>query len=255
MIYTIDLLHHVHLSLMCAATLLWCRRQRVIQNATIESVMVQSWVCVRNICRVMKLQVVLEVDRNEVDLESQRLGGLLTQLLENLKRKNAVALSQCILASNGLNDYDEPSKKRKRVPSDAVVDGKTTKKSKAKHVNIPKVAVCTAWSTWFSATLYCCVSICPQVHGPTHYSRNLRKFGSGLNFDTCHWELFHRDAVVQPFKTVLFCCTCPLLWRSACATPPPSRTRMRDVKKACCTASTTSTTAMCFSRASSLRAR
>ena len=99
----------------------------------------------------MKLQVALEVDRKEVDLESQRLGGLLTQLLTSLKRKNAVALSLCISASNGLNDGDEPSKKRKRVPSDAVIDGKKAKKPKAKHVNIPKVGVRIVWSTWLTA--------------------------------------------------------------------------------------------------------
>ena len=40
------------------------------------------------------------------------------------------------------------------------------------------------------------------MHALCHYSRNLRKFGSGLNFCTCHWELYHRDGVVKPFKLV-----------------------------------------------------
>lgn len=73
-----------------------------------------------------------------------------------------------------------------------------------KYVNIPKVVVRARAAMLFSCPIKVTHFITPshQVHGPCHYRRNLRKFGCGLNFCTSHWELFHRDGVVKPFKTV-----------------------------------------------------
>ena len=81
--------------------------------------------------------------------------------------------------------------------------GRKKKKRKMKHVNIPKVTAneCTR-DNHLQAHDDLPPSSCKQVHGLCHYDRNMRKFGCGLNFCTCHWELYHRDGVIKPFKTV-----------------------------------------------------
>ena len=68
--------------------------------------MVKSFVCLRNICRVMKLPVVLDADRLELELETELLGSLLTILLGALRVKNAAtfaAFAVVVSASNGLD--------------------------------------------------------------------------------------------------------------------------------------------------------
>ena len=68
--------------------------------------MVKSFVCLRNICRVMKLPVVLDADRLELEVETELLGSLLTILLGALRVKNAAtfaAFAVVVSASNGLD--------------------------------------------------------------------------------------------------------------------------------------------------------
>jgi hypothetical protein len=85
---------------------LLCRKQAVIKDKKIESTMVKSFVCLRNICRVMKLPVVLDADRLELEVETELLGSLLTILLGALREKNAAtfaAFAVVVDASNGLD--------------------------------------------------------------------------------------------------------------------------------------------------------
>ena len=63
------------------------RKQLVIKSKEIESAMVKAFVSLRNICRVMKLRVVHDADRLELELEAEGLGSLLTMLVGAVRKK------------------------------------------------------------------------------------------------------------------------------------------------------------------------
>ena len=80
-------------------------KQLVIKNKEIESAMVKAFVSLRNICRVMKLRVVHDADRLELELEAEALGSLLTMLVGAIRKKNSAtvdAFAAVVDASNGL---------------------------------------------------------------------------------------------------------------------------------------------------------
>ena len=71
-----------------------------------EGVIVRAWVCLRNICRVMKMPVVQEVDRDEVDLERKQFGPLLDTLISGLRKKKTGLFAAAVASSNNLPNDD-----------------------------------------------------------------------------------------------------------------------------------------------------
>jgi hypothetical protein len=85
---------------MCVLT--QYRNQSVIKDKIIEGVIVRAWVCLRNMCRVMKMPVVQEGDRDEIDLEAKQFGPLLDTLISALRKKKTGLFAAAVASSNNL---------------------------------------------------------------------------------------------------------------------------------------------------------
>ena len=82
------------------------RKESVIKDKIIEGVIVRAWVCLRNMCRVMKMPVVHEADRDEVDQERKDFGPLLDVLTSSVRKKKAGLFAAAVASSNNL-PYDD----------------------------------------------------------------------------------------------------------------------------------------------------